>query len=56
MIGAEIVIGVIVGVSFELLSDTEGTPSERGYSTPGTIENPFRTIEIANAAGITKIA
>jgi hypothetical protein len=28
MTGAEIVIGVIIGVLFELLSDTEGTPSE----------------------------
>ena len=28
MIGAEIVIGVIIGVLFELWSNTEGTPLE----------------------------
>jgi hypothetical protein len=55
MIGAEIVIGVIIGVLFELLSDTEGTPSERrSDSNRGTAENLFRTIEIATASGITK--
>ena len=55
MIGAEIVIGVIIGVLFELLSNTEGTPSERrGDSNPGTVENPFRTIEVAHATGIAK--
>ncbi len=55
MIGIEIAVGVIIGVLFELLSDTEGTPSERGSdSYPGTLENPFKTIEIGNSAGITK--
>jgi hypothetical protein len=29
MIGAEIVIGVIIGVLFELFSNTEGTPLTR---------------------------
>jgi hypothetical protein len=55
MIGTEIVIGVIIGVLFEVLSNTEGTPSERGSdSNRRTVENPFRTIEIAHATGITK--
>jgi hypothetical protein len=55
MIGAEIVIGAIIGVLFELWSNTEGTPSERrSDSNLGTAENPFRTIEIATAAGITQ--
>jgi hypothetical protein len=55
MIGAEIVIGAIIGVLFELWSNTEGTPSEhRIDSNLGTVENPFRTIEVATAAGVTK--
>jgi hypothetical protein len=55
MIGAEIVIGVIIGVLFEILSNTEGTPSERGSdSNRGTVANPFSTVEIASATAITK--
>jgi hypothetical protein len=55
MIGVEIGVGVIIGLLFELLSDTEGTPSEReSDSYAGTLENPFRTTEIGNPAGITK--
>jgi hypothetical protein len=55
MIGTEIVIGVIIGVLCELFSDTEGTPSQcRSDLNPSTVENPFRTIEIATAAGMTK--
>jgi hypothetical protein len=55
MTGAEIVIGVIIGVVFELLSDNQRTPSKRGSdSNPGTVQNPFRTIELANATGITR--
>lgn len=55
MIGAEVVIGVIIGVLFELLSDTEGTPSKReSNSNSATVENSFITIETANAAGMTR--
>jgi hypothetical protein len=55
MIGAEVVIGVIIGVPFELLSNTEGTPSGRERnSNSGTVENSFITIEIANAADMTR--
>jgi hypothetical protein len=55
MNGAEIVIGVIIGVLFEVTSNTEGTPSEHGSnSNPGKVKNPFRTIELAIAAARTK--
>lgn len=55
MIGPEIVIGVIIGVFFELLSGTQGTPSEhRSDSNRGRVESAFRTIEIMNAARIAK--
>jgi hypothetical protein len=51
MIGAEIVIGVIIGVLFEVTSNTEGTPSEQGSdSNPGKVKTPVRTIELAIAA------
>ena len=53
--GAEIAIGVIIGVLFELFSNTEGTPRERrNHSNSGTLENRFRTIRIANAPGVAK--
>jgi hypothetical protein len=46
MSGIEIVVGVIIGVLFELLSNTEGTPSEQGTaSNLGTVEKPFKTVE-----------
>jgi hypothetical protein len=55
MIGAEIVIGVIIGVLFEVTSNTEGTPSEQGSdSNPGKVKTPFRTIELAIAAARAK--
>jgi hypothetical protein len=55
MSGAEIVIGVIIGVLFEVTSNSEGTPSEQGSdSTHGKVKNPFRTIELAIAAGRAK--
>ena len=55
MIGAEIVIGVIIGVLFEVTSNTEGTPSEQGGdSNPGKVKTPVRTIEIAIAAARAK--
>jgi hypothetical protein len=51
MIGAEIVIGVIIGVLFEVTSNTEGTPSEQGSdSNPGKVKTAVRTIELAIAA------
>jgi hypothetical protein len=44
MSGIEIVVGVIIGILFELLSNTEGTPSEHGIaSNRGTVDNPLRT-------------
>jgi hypothetical protein len=55
MIGAEIVIGVIIGVLFEVTSNTEGTPSEQGSdSNPGKVRTPVRTIELAIAAAKAK--
>jgi hypothetical protein len=55
MMGAEIVIGVIIGVLFELFSNAEGTPLTReSNSNFGTVEDSFITIEIANAALITR--
>jgi hypothetical protein len=55
MMGAEIVIGVIIGVLFELFSNTEGTPFTReSNSNSGAVEDSFITIEIANAVLITR--
>jgi hypothetical protein len=55
MSGAEIVIGVIIGVLFEVTSNSEGTPSEQGSdSNPGKVKTPFRSIELAIAAARAK--
>ena len=55
MMGAEIAIGVMIGVLFELFSNTEGIPLKReSNSNSGTVEDSFITIEIANAALITR--
>ena len=45
MSGIEIVVGVIIGILFELLSNTEGTPSEHGIAS-NKVDHRFRTVEI----------